>query len=141
MSDYVIANLLAQLDPYIRKIGEIKNSSLLAATTLTWNGALTSLSTTDIDVPNGDKVLIRINNTADHPLTVSFEHKVSTDYIGHYTSTGGAIAFTVSTSTSEQHVAYGPFENWPRFDGGRLIFTSTAAPTTSLTTIVQVQEV
>ena len=115
-----------------------RNVSLLDAETLTWNGVLTEQNTADISVPSGKEVVVRINNGADQPLTVTFEYKVGANYIDYYGVDGNELTFDIAAST---HHIFGPIQNFPRFDGGHIVITAGIAPTDTNTTVIQVQEV
>lgn len=115
-----------------------KNVELLAAETLTWNGVLTTQNTADIDVPSGREVLVNINNESNEELTVTFFHKIGTDYVQYYGADGEALSFTIAATT---HLVFGPIQGFPRYAAGRITVTAGAAPTDTTETIIQVQEV
>lgn len=138
------------LDPSVTLSSVIKNGSmktaptgrndeLLAAETLAWDGVVTSRNTADINVPTGAAVSVRVDNRDQaQALTVTFSHKVGSDYVPYFGADGVQLSFAVPGNTDR---IFGPIQGWPRFAAGRVTVTAASAPTDTNTTLVTVQEV
>lgn len=114
-----------------------KNAELLAAETLTWNGTDTEMETSDIAIPEGKEVLIRIDNGADKDLDVTFQHKIGTDYVYYYGADGELLTFNIPAIEDR---VFGVINGWPRWDNGRITVAAQEAPTAEDETTIEVRE-
>lgn|GEM_PF-4259647 len=115
-----------------------KNVNLFAEETIIWNGTDTEKVTSDIGVPNRDKIIVRIDNQSGEDLDVQFQFKLDEEYLDYLGADGELLGFTIHNN---EHNVYGPIQGFPRYDGGRIVLTAASAPTDGNETTVQVQEV
>lgn len=114
------------------------NRSLLAAATVTWDGAADDFNSPDCD-PTLKQVLVRIKNDSDQTVEAKLFFKDEDgDYSLYKGTDGGVLSFSVAAG---QHETFGPIAGWPRYEGGRVKLEAAAPPTNGNTTTVQVQEV
>jgi len=114
------------------------NTEIVSKTVLSWDGLLLA-KTLEVPVSNTD-ILIYANNTCDQDLTVTLEHEVEEGvWVPYVNGNGIPIAFTIAALTGKG--VYGVFQKFPKYLGGRIVFTAASAPTANGTTTVQVQEV
>lgn len=113
------------------------NVELKAKTTITWDG-VDKTNNVEVPVSSGD-ALICIDNNCDKDLVVTLEHKIEDGvWASYFMGDGTEISFTIPATVSG---VFGVFQKFPKFLGGRIVFTATEEPTTGGTTVVQVQEV
>lgn len=113
------------------------NVELKAKTTITWDG-IDKINNVEIPVSSGD-VLVHIDNKCDKDLTVTLEHEVEDSvWASYFMGDGTEISFTIPATVSG---VFGVFQKFPKFLGGRIVFTAAEEPTADGTTVVQVQEV
>ncbi len=114
-----------------------RNVELKAKTTITWDG-VDKTNNVEVPVSSGD-VLICIDNNCDKDLVVTLEHKIEDGvWVSYFMGDGTEISFTIPATVSG---VFGVFQKFPKFLGGRIVFTATEEPTTGGTTVVRVQEV
>lgn len=103
----------------------------------TWNGSNTIQH---VNIPVTDRpLLFAIENNSDQDLTVTFEHEVEKEkWYDWYDGTGTQLKFI---STAGLKGVYGPFQGFPKFLQGRLVFTADSAPTQGGSVKVRVQKV
>jgi len=128
---------LADVNTSIDELKTREPIELHAAQALTWNGVLTEQTTADIAVTDKN-ILVNIKNNADKTLTVTFQHKVGSDYVEYRSAAGESLSFTID---ADEHVIFGPIQGFPRYSGGRIKVEAPDEPTDALTTLIQVQEV
>lgn len=113
----------------------------IVSSTIDWDGTKKT-NTVFIPVADLTPVMIVIDNSKnnDQDLTVTLEHKMPYGedvYASASNALGDTISLTVPKTVNK---AFGPFEGFPLFAGGRITLTATVAPTAGTKTVITVQE-
>ena len=107
-------------------------NKLLKSTSVDWSTGGTAARTVEIPAAYTRATMISVNGntTAALTVTVSLEHQVSTSWLPAKSTAGQGLSFPCTTAASTNHQGtFGAFDHFPRFDGGRFSFATTAAST------------
>jgi len=115
----------------------------LKSTSVNWTTGGTAARTVEVPFGRNRPVMVALNGntTGALILTVGFQFSVGSTWLDWYDENGASMSFTATAAASTSHRGvFGPFDGFPRFDGGRLTLATTAASTDAVINVV-VQEV
>lgn len=117
------------------------NNPLVKQATITWNGEKLADNVL-VPIGNNRPVMIVVDNSGNdsQDTTMTLEYLMpygSSVYAAANVAAGTAISIAVTKSTCK---AFGPFEGFPLFSGGKVVLTAASAPADTKTSIVSVYE-